>query len=86
MDDLKYPKNLILELKCKDDLVNRASSTPLLTNCGSKGCCKDRNGATTPQNTETAILDLGPNIFNKVMPIKINQKLKKSGKLKKSNY
>ena len=61
-----------MELECENDLVNRAFSTPLLTNCGSKGYSKDRNGVTTPQNTRTAILDFSPNIFNKVMPIEIN--------------
>ena len=47
MDSLKYPKNLVLELECKDDLVDRASGAPLLTNCGFKGYSKDRNRATT---------------------------------------
>ena len=47
INGLKYPKDLISELKYKDDPVNRASSTPLLTYCGSKGCSKDGNGATT---------------------------------------
>ena len=48
MDDLKYPKDLVLELKCEDNLVNKAFSAPLLTNCGSKSCSKDRNRATIP--------------------------------------
>ena len=48
INDLEYPKDLVLELECKDNLVNKASSTPLLTNCGSKGCSKDGNKATTP--------------------------------------
>ena len=48
MDNLKYFKDLILELECENNLVNKASSTPLLTNCSSEGCSKDRNGATTP--------------------------------------
>ena len=39
-------EKLVLELKYKDDLVNRAFSTPLLTNCSFKGCSKDGNGAT----------------------------------------
>ena len=47
INSLKYSKDLISELKYKDDSVNRASSTPPLTNCGSEGCFKDRNGATT---------------------------------------
>ena len=47
MDNLKYPKDLISELECKDNLVNKASSTPLLINHGSKGYFKDRNRATT---------------------------------------
>ena len=48
VDDLKYPKDLVLELKYEDDLVNKAFSTPLLTNQSSKGCFKDRSKATTP--------------------------------------
>jgi hypothetical protein len=72
VDDLKYFKDLVSELECKNDPVNRAFSTPLLTNCGFKGYSKDGNGAITPQNTKTATLDLGPNIFNKVMPIEID--------------
>ena len=48
MDDLEYPKGLILELEYKDGPVNRASSAPLLTNYSSKDCSKDRGGATTP--------------------------------------
>ena len=46
MDDLKYPKDLILELECKDDPVNKAFSAPPLTNCSSKSCSKDGNRAT----------------------------------------
>ena len=45
---LKYPKDLVLELEYKDNLVNKASNTPLLTDRGSEGCFKDRNRATTP--------------------------------------
>ena len=45
MDSLKYPKNLVLELECKDDLVNRASGAFLLTNYGFKGYFKDGNRA-----------------------------------------
>ena len=48
MDNLEYPKDLILEPEYKDDLVNRASSAPLLTDYGSEGCSEDRNRATTP--------------------------------------
>ena len=48
MDNLKYPKDLILELECKNNLVNRAFSAPLLTNYSSEDCSKDRNRATTP--------------------------------------
>ena len=47
MDHLKYPKDLILKLECKNDLVNRAFSTSLLTDYGSEGCFEDRNRATT---------------------------------------
>ena len=43
MDNLKYPKDLILELECKDNLVNKASSTPLLINYSIKGYSKDGN-------------------------------------------
>ena len=32
----------------KNNLINRAFSAPLLTNYGSKGYSKDRNGATIP--------------------------------------
>ena len=46
MDNLKYFKDLVLKLEYKDDLINRASSTLLLTNCGSEGCSKDGNRAT----------------------------------------
>ena len=45
-DNLEYPKDLVLELEYKDDLVNRAFSAPLLTNYSSKSCSKDRNRAT----------------------------------------
>jgi hypothetical protein len=48
VDDPEYLKDLVSELECEDDLVNRAFSTPLLTNCGSEGCFKDGNGATIP--------------------------------------
>jgi hypothetical protein len=71
-----------LELKYKDDPVNRAFSTPLLTNYSSKGCSKDGNRATTPQDTKTATLNPSPNIFNKVIPMEISQE----GKLKEGNY
>jgi hypothetical protein len=71
-----------LEPEYKDDLVNRASGAPLLTNYGFKDCFKDRNRATTPQDTETAALDPSPNIFNKVMPMEISQE----GKFKKGSY
>jgi hypothetical protein len=47
-NNLEYLKGLVLELECKDDLVDRTSSTSLLTNYGSKGCSKDRDRATTP--------------------------------------
>ena len=47
VNDLKYSKDLVLKLEYKDDLVNKAFSTPLLTNCSSKGYSKDGNGATT---------------------------------------
>ena len=45
---LKYPKDLVLELKCDGDSVNKAFSTPLLTNRSSKGYSKDKNGVTIP--------------------------------------
>jgi len=48
IDNLEYPKSLVLELECKDNLVNKTSSAPLLTNCSSKGCSKDRDGAAIP--------------------------------------
>ena len=48
MDNLKYSKDLVLELEYKDNPVNRTSSAPLLTNYGSKGCSKDGDRATTP--------------------------------------
>ena len=48
MDGLKYFKDLVLELECEDDLVDRASGAPLLTDCGSEGYSEDGNGATTP--------------------------------------
>jgi len=47
-DDLEYPKDLILEPECKNNPVNKVSSTPLLTDCGSEGCSKDGNGTITP--------------------------------------
>ena len=47
MNNLEYPKDLVSELKCKNSLVDKTFSTPLLTNCGSKGYFKDRNGVTT---------------------------------------
>ena len=48
VNDLEYPKGLVSDLKYKDNLVDRISSTPLLTNYSSKGCFKNGNGATTP--------------------------------------
>ena len=48
MNSLKYFKDLVLELEYEDDLVNRASGTPLLTNYSSKGYSRDRNRATIP--------------------------------------
>ena len=48
MDDLEYSKDLVLELKYKDNPVNKAFSTPLLTNYGSEGYFKDGNGTTIP--------------------------------------
>ena len=47
MDNLKHPKDLVLELEYKDNVVNRAFSTLLLT-YSFKGYSKDRNRATTP--------------------------------------
>jgi hypothetical protein len=47
VDNPEYPKDLVLELECKDDLINKAFSTPLLTNYGFEGCFKDRNGVIT---------------------------------------
>ena len=47
-DNLKYSKDLVLELKYEDNLVNKAFSTPLLTNCGFKNYFKDKNRAITP--------------------------------------
>ena len=46
MDNLKYFKDLVLELKCKDNLVNKVFSTAPLTNYSSKGCFKNKNKAT----------------------------------------
>ena len=48
MNGLKYSKDLVLEPECKDNLVNRASGAPLLTNYSSKGYSKDEDRATTP--------------------------------------
>ena len=48
VNDLEYPKGLVSDLKYKDNLINRTSSTPLLTNYGFEGCFKNRNGATMP--------------------------------------
>jgi hypothetical protein len=48
VNNLKYFKDLVLEPEYKDDLVNKTSSAPLLTNYGSKSCFKDGNGAATP--------------------------------------
>jgi len=47
-NNLKYPKGLVLDLKYKDNLVNRTSSTLLLTDYSSKGCFKNGDRATTP--------------------------------------
>ena len=47
-NNLKYPKGLVSDLEYKDNLVNRTFSTPPLTDYNSKGCFKNRNGATTP--------------------------------------
>ena len=47
VDNLKYPKDLVLKLKWKDNLVNQASSTPLLT-YNFKSCSKDRNKTIIP--------------------------------------
>ena len=85
-DDLEYPKDLVSEPECEDDLVDRASSAPPLTDRGSEGYSEDGNGATTPQNTRTATLDLGPNIFNEVMPMEIDQESKELGKLEEDGY
>jgi hypothetical protein len=82
VNDLKYPKGLVSNPEYKDNLVNRTSSTPPLTNYSSKGYSKNGNRATTPQNTKITALNLSPNIFNKVMPIEINQKLKSLRELK----
>ena len=43
VEDLEYPKGLVLELEYKDDPVNRIYSIPLLTDYGSEGGFKDRN-------------------------------------------
>jgi len=43
-----------------------------LTDHGSKGGFKDRNGAITLQNTKTTVLYFGPNIFEEVMPMEID--------------
>ena len=48
VDDLEYPKGLILGLGCGINLVNRSSSAPLLTNYSSKGYSKSKDKATTP--------------------------------------
>jgi len=48
VDNLEYPKGSVSELEYKDDPVNRASSAPLLTNCGSKGYSKDGDRAAAP--------------------------------------
>jgi hypothetical protein len=47
VNGLKYPKDLVSELECEDDLVDRAFSTPLLTDRGSEGYFKDGNKTTT---------------------------------------
>ena len=46
IEDLEYPKDLILKLKYENDLVNKTYNTPLLTNYGSEGSFKDGNRAT----------------------------------------
>ena len=47
MNNLKYPKDLISELEYKDNLVNKAFSTPLLINYSFKSYFKNRNKTTT---------------------------------------
>ena len=47
-NNLEYPKGLVLNPECKDNLINRTSSTPQLTNYGSKSCSKNRDRTTTP--------------------------------------
>ena len=53
-----------------------------MTDYSFKGGFKDGNRATTLQNTKTTILYLGPNIFDKVIPIEINKELKHLEKLR----
>ena len=48
INDLEYPKNLVLELEYEDNPVNKAFNAPLLTNHSSEGYFKDGNRATTP--------------------------------------
>ena len=47
MDNLKYFKDLVLELEYKNNLVNKVFSAPLLTNYGFKSYSKNGNRATT---------------------------------------
>lgn len=75
-----------MELECEDGPVDRASSAPPLTNRGSEGYSEDGGGAATPQNTRTATLDPGPNIFDEVMPMEIDWELMDPGKLEEGGY
>lgn len=85
-DDLEYPKGSVSEPECEDDPVDKASSAPPLTDRGSEGCSEDGDGAATPQNTKTATLNPGPNIFDEVMPMEIDRESKDLGKLEEGGY
>ena len=87
INNLKYSKDLILNLEHKNNPAGITFSTFLLTNHNSKGYFKGEAGAITPQGTKTATLNLSPNIFNnKIVFIKINQEPKDINKLKEDSF
>ena len=48
VDNLEYPKDLVLDLEYKNNPTGITSSAPLLTNYSSKGYSKGKTGAITP--------------------------------------
>ena len=79
-------KNLVLNLKFKNDLFNIIFSALPLTEHNFKNYFKGEDRAITPQGTKAATLSLSPNIFNnEVAFIEINWELKNKNEIEEDS-